>query len=852
MRTVAATVFALTLPLGAMTVPATAQVADNSVVDTSQDQPFQPAQEESNRIIVKFRDKQDDRDARMALINKVVAKHYTGEVKFNRTMFDGAYVIDFNEKLSKDVLDSINKELSDAPEVDVASASRWVGPITPPTPVTKESDLDGIKAAPNDPDYSKQWHLTAQYGANVQKTWDELGITGKGQVIGIVDSGLTHHTDLDSKQIGGIDMIRGANDNDPTPGRDTDYLDTGDWHDVGVCGSNDPGGYSVWHGTHVAGIAAAATNNSRGVAGVARDANFTMSRALGTCGGDIADIADAMAWSAGYEFGGDTPINPNPARVINMSLGGESYGCDPIYQRAIDASLALGAFLLVAAGNDNRDTRNITPANCRGVMVIGATGPEGYRSNFSNWGAEVDLGAPGGNSMPKGWDYVNNRPVVHVPTAGIWSTVNLGQFGPGMEGYTYMDGTSMATPVVAGIAAMMLEANPNLTATRMQQILMSTARPYQQEPTDSYGNSADKTATKMGAGLVDSYAAVCQALKDAGKSCGTAAVTTSAPAPVVTVTPTITSTKTVTSTAPGGTTTLTKTTTAEPVTKTATVTSKVPTTVVKTTTVNGAPVTTTVTETVPTTITTTSVEPVVTTTEHHTTTATPAPVTVTKVVPTTVNGAPTTVTETDVVEAPVATEIKEVPTTVVKTTTVNGAPVTTTVTEMVPTTVAGPIKTETEVIPTTVVKTTTINGVPTTVTSTQSVPTTVTAAPVTTTVSTTTTVVNNATATETTTTTVAGAPVDNPNDNGEAPTPDTKAKGSNWLLPILLGGLLGALLNGPTIMSWAQNLGLLPNPENTPQRNMLGIASLFGGIAAIVATWMATQNGDGATGSSNR
>lgn len=145
-----------------------------------------------------------------------------------------------------------------------------------------------------------------------------------------------------------------------------------------------------------------------------------MSRALGTCGGGVLDIADAMAWAAGFDLGGDTPITPYPARVINLSLGGNSYTCEPVYQRAISASRSKGALLLVAAGNDNVDTRNVTPANCQGVTVIGSTGPEGYRSNFSNWGAEVDLGAPGGNSMPKGWDMRTNLPVVHVPTAGIW------------------------------------------------------------------------------------------------------------------------------------------------------------------------------------------------------------------------------------------------------------------------------------------------------------------------------------------------------------------------------------------------------------------------------------------------
>lgn len=264
-RAAATAVFALTLPLGAMTVPATAQEAANPIVDSFQDQQFVPTQHDSNRIVVKFRDEQDDREARMALIKTVVAKHHSGEPKFTRTMFDGAYVIDFDTELSAETLNKIDGELSNAPEVDVASASWQLGPIVPPAPVVKESELDGVPRAPNDPDYAKQWHLSAQYGVNIPKTWDELGITGKNQVMGVVGTGLTHHSDLDSKNVGGIDMIRAENANDPVPGRDTDYLDTGDWYRPGGCGVSDQGAPSSWHGTHVSGIAAAATNNLRGV-----------------------------------------------------------------------------------------------------------------------------------------------------------------------------------------------------------------------------------------------------------------------------------------------------------------------------------------------------------------------------------------------------------------------------------------------------------------------------------------------------------------------------------------------------------------------------------------------------------
>lgn len=270
-------------------------------------------------------------------------------------------------------------------------------------------------------------------------------------------------------------------------GRDNGPTDTGDWVAANACGGYHRASDSSWHGTHVAGIAAAATNNRQGVAGVAPDANILPVRALGACGGYTSDIADGIAWSAGIDVPGVGP-NANPADVINLSLGGQSRKCAEPYQRAIDAANSRGATIAVAAGNENTRTDYVQPANCDGVIVVGATGPASERATYSNYGRAVDVSAPGGNMA------------AHGAQGGILSTVNNGRFRPGQAAYSFMEGTSMATPVVSGVIALMKDANPGIGDAQIERILKDTAQPL--DGGRSFG---------MGAGIVNAQAAVCKA-----------------------------------------------------------------------------------------------------------------------------------------------------------------------------------------------------------------------------------------------------------------------------------------------------------------------------------------------------
>ncbi|MBN8489225.1 MAG: S8 family serine peptidase, partial [Burkholderiales bacterium] len=210
--------------------------------------------------------------------------------------------------------------------------------------------------------------------------------------------------------------------------------------------------------------------------GVAPGARIVPVRALGCGGGYTSDIADAIAWSAGVSVSGATD-NAHPARVLNLSLGGQG-SCSITTQNAIDAARARGAVVVVAAGNSNADVARFNPANCRGVITVAATGPTGRRAPYSNKGTAVDVSAPGGD-MRLG------------ASAGILSTLNDGTVDPGNDSHDWYQGTSMATPHVAGVAALMLARDPGLAPDDVEALIKSAARAF------------PATCTGCGRGIVD-------------------------------------------------------------------------------------------------------------------------------------------------------------------------------------------------------------------------------------------------------------------------------------------------------------------------------------------------------------
>jgi len=381
----------------------------------------------------------------------------------------GMHVIRASQRLSAPEAKALMNSLAADPDVEYVAVDGMVH----------------ADALPNDPYLSTyQWHYGAGLGgARVTTAWDVT--KGAGIVVAVIDTGATHHADLVPNLLPGYDFITDAfvsrrADDTRVPGG----WDLGDWSAAGECGSGAPASNSSWHGTHVAGTIAEVTNNGIAGAGVAPEAKIVPIRVLGRCGGYDSDIADAMVWAAGGTVPG-VPTNPNPAEVLSLSLGGNET-CPKIQQDAINAAVALGATVVVAAGNDNTDASTHAPAGCANVVAVGATGYSGQRASYSNYGPNVDLSAPGGAGTEG------------VPNGYIWSTLNTGKTVPEADTFGGYGGTSMATPHVSGVVALMQSVAPKpLTPAQVEGLLVASARPFPAKPDQA-----------IGAGIVDATAAV--------------------------------------------------------------------------------------------------------------------------------------------------------------------------------------------------------------------------------------------------------------------------------------------------------------------------------------------------------
>jgi serine protease len=224
-----------------------------------------------------------------------------------RRMSGGAEVLMLPEAMSQSDLKAVAARLARDPDVLYAEPDRLMRP----------------RFVPNDEFYAEQWSLFEDAGgARVQEAWDiERGVPEI--VVALIDTGILDHEDLDpSRFVPGYDFISDpqmANDGD---GRDADPADPGDAVAAGECEVGEPPQASTWHGTQISGIVGATTDNLIGIAGVTHGARLLMARVLGKCGGFTSDIVDAMRWAAGLSVPG-VADNPQPARVINLSFGGE-------------------------------------------------------------------------------------------------------------------------------------------------------------------------------------------------------------------------------------------------------------------------------------------------------------------------------------------------------------------------------------------------------------------------------------------------------------------------------------------------------------------------------------------------
>ncbi|MET9428330.1 S8 family serine peptidase [Streptomyces sp. NPDC003036] len=383
----------------------------------------------------------------------------TGEdLSFERRLASGAALVD------------LGKEAASQQDVSEVMAAFRADPAV----ASVEPDIRAYAMAvtPNDTEYAKQWDLFEPTGGmNVPGAWDTT--TGSGVTVAVIDTGYAAHSDLSANTVAGYDFISSSADARDGNGRDSDAKDEGDWNATdGECGTGSRASSSSWHGTHVAGTIAATTHNAKGVAGIAYGAKVQHVRVLGKCGGSSSDIADAITWASGGTVPG-IPVNPTPAKVINMSLGGASSTCPTVYKNAIDGAVARGATVVVAAGNSNANTSGFTPANCANVITVASTSREGNRSYYSNYGTTVDVSAPGGETRRA----TDTPGTITTPENGILSTLNSGTTTQSLENYKPYQGTSMAAPHIAGLAALLKSAKSSLTPAEIETAIKSNARP---------------------------------------------------------------------------------------------------------------------------------------------------------------------------------------------------------------------------------------------------------------------------------------------------------------------------------------------------------------------------------------
>jgi serine protease len=353
-------------------------------------------------------------------------------------------------------------QLQQRPEVEIAEPDyqMMLSPYDfyPPRAAPKGApDENGF---PNDPKYKYQWHLD-QIG--MPEAWKLAD--GNGVIVAVLDTGVAYE---DYKNFHLLPDLKGIT-----------FVDPYDFVSNTKHADDDHG-----HGSHVTGTIAQVTHNGIGVAGVARNVRIMPLKVLsGSGSGSVAGIADAIRYAADHG-----------AKVINMSLGGAFPSA--VLKKAVAYAHGKGVTVVCAAGNESRG-RVGYPAAYPGAVAVSATQFDEATTFYSNWGKDVDIAAPGGNTR-------EDQNGDGMPDGVLQNTIALGD--PTKDDYfTYM-GTSMASPHVAGVAALVIGEGVT-DPDRVEQILKETARKPANKPYNS---------ERYGAGIVDAPKAVLKARAQTG------------------------------------------------------------------------------------------------------------------------------------------------------------------------------------------------------------------------------------------------------------------------------------------------------------------------------------------------
>jgi serine protease len=323
----------------------------------------------------------------------------------------------------------------------------------------------GLEAGyPNDPMYKYQWHMR-QIG--MPEAWKLAD--GSGVIVAVIDTGVAYEDWKKYHRVPDLAQTRFA--------KGYDFVNNS------AHGVDDHG-----HGTHVAGTIAQSTNNGVGVAGVAPGATIMPLKVLGANGsGSVAGIADAIRYAA-----------DNDAKVINMSLGGRFRS--KVLEKAVKYAHDKGVVVVCAAGNDGQG-RVSYPAAYPGAVAVAATQFDEATTFYSNRGKEIDIAAPGGNTkVDQNGD--------GMPDGVLQNTIEIGK--PDKDGYFPYMGTSMASPHVAGVAALLVSQGVT-DPDAVEKIMKETARVPATGP-----NKGKADSLRYGAGIVDAPAALKKARAGAG------------------------------------------------------------------------------------------------------------------------------------------------------------------------------------------------------------------------------------------------------------------------------------------------------------------------------------------------